>query len=426
MTAFPSENRPDTAIRRLAAAPSSSSSPKRRKTPEMRKDGSSGLSVTIVAHDVDGIGGMEIQLVALITRLLSNGVKVEVLSRTLSLPHHPDLSWRRIRTPARPFSFAYPSFAVVASLRLLRRRTTLLHTTGAIIFNRADCCTVHYLHNRPGEITERSQYQSVFYRLNARIGRLMSQAFERRVYGSERRSRVLVAVSESLEEELCRTFPQRRRTTRRIRNGVDTDRFHPDKTRGNALRNELGLTSTTPIALFVGSEWRRKGLATVVSALTFAARWHLVVVGRGDARALMIAAEKLGVGNRIHLVGETTQPEHFYALADAFVLPSAYETFSLAAFEAAAAALPVVATAVGAIDEILSAGGGLRVEPHARSVANALLELEHERLGARAMGLKGMTVAQRFGWDSVAEMYLQLYDELRCSGSAAALGTVRR
>ena len=68
------------------------------------------------------------------------------------------------------------------------------------------------------------------------------------------------------------------------------------------------------------------------------------------------------------------EPERYYAAADAFVLPSAYESFSLAAFEAAASGLPIVATDVGAVGEIVNAGGGIFIERNAESLAEALMK----------------------------------------------------
>ena len=107
-------------------------------------NGAPNRTVTIVAHDVGGVEGMEHQLQALVTGLLDRGVSVEVVSRTLGLPGHPRLRWRRVRGPARPFPLAYPWFALVASSMLTWSRRGLLHTTGAIVLNRADVCTVHY------------------------------------------------------------------------------------------------------------------------------------------------------------------------------------------------------------------------------------------------------------------------------------------
>src|SRR5205823_4787641 len=124
-----------------------------------------------------------------------------------------------------------------------------------------------------------------------------------------------------------------------------------------------------------GSEWHSKGLHFAIDALTRADEWHLAVVGSGDAGALASRAADRGVPARVHLVGETTEPERYLAAADAFVLPSAYETFSLAALEAAATGLPVVATAVGVVEDLAGAGGALLVERDADSIAAALRHL---------------------------------------------------
>ena len=127
------------------------------------------------------------------------------------------------------------------------------------------------------------------------------------------------------------------------------------------MRDELGLGDEEFVALFVGSEWRGKGLDIAIDALGKCPACHLVVVGDGDAVGARRRAESVGVADRLRLVGETDQPERYYAAADAFVLPSAYESFSMAAYEAAASRLPVVATAVGAIPELVAGGGGILV-----------------------------------------------------------------
>ncbi len=153
--------------------------------------------VTIVAHDVEGAGGMERQLRELVIGLLARGVSVTVVSRTLGLPPHERLRWRRVPGPGRPFVLAYPWFAAVASLMLLRRGAGVLHTTGAIVLNRADVCTVHYVHNGPGGRIDRASRTTPLHRLNARVGRILSRAFERfslPEQGTEPRARCRIGV----------------------------------------------------------------------------------------------------------------------------------------------------------------------------------------------------------------------------------------
>lgn len=370
--------------------------------------------VTIVAHDVAGAGGMERQLRELICGLLDVGASVIVVSRTLGLPDHPGLRWHRVSAPARPFVVAYPWFAVVASLMLLRLRKGVLHVTGAIVFNRADVCTVHFLHSGDGVV--RASRGSAAYRLHARLARLFGRAVERVLYRSEMHTRILVAVTPRAADELREAFSNRSRSVRIIRHAVDAERFRPDRVERVRVRRELGLTNDVKVALFLGSEWEGKGVAIVVDALRLAPDWDLIVVGSGDGERLMHRAASISVSSRVRLVGETAAPERYYAAADAFVLPSASETFSLAALEAAAAELPVVATDVGIVREIVEAGGGLLVERNPASVAAALASLAGSET-RQLFGQRARAYAVGMSWSAVVDEHMTLYSEV-----AGALG----
>ena len=128
-------------------------------------------------------------------------------SRTLGLAPHPLLRWRRVPGPARPFPLAYPWFALAGTVLLARAREGITHTTGAIVLNRADVCTVHYLHNGRARSVKRMHRTSRLYGLNASLAGVMSRAAERFVYSSPARSGALVAVSGPLARELARHVP---------------------------------------------------------------------------------------------------------------------------------------------------------------------------------------------------------------------------
>src|SRR3954463_8980417 len=102
--------------------------------------------VTVVAHDVGSVGGMERVLAELIMGLAALGHRVTVISRTCVLPSMNGVSVHRVRGPARPFLFAYPWFLLAGSLVLSRRRRGIVDVTGAIVLNRVDAVSVHYCH----------------------------------------------------------------------------------------------------------------------------------------------------------------------------------------------------------------------------------------------------------------------------------------
>ena len=62
------------------------------------------------------------------------------------------------------------------------------------------------------------------------------------------------------------------------------------------------------------------------------------------------------MGGAVHWLGVVSDVQAVFKLADAFVLPSSYETFSLVTFEAAASGLPVLATAVNGVRELIRDG----------------------------------------------------------------------
>jgi len=361
----------------------------------MRAATEPALPVTIVAHDVGGIGGMERQLSELIRGLLERGVEVTVVSRTCKLDDHPRLRWVRVPGPARPFVLAYPWFFFVGTVLVWRNRRGVLHTTGAIVFNRADVCTVHFSHRGVGRELGRARRTTWPYRFNSALARPLSRLAERAVYRSGLQ---LVAVSAGLAEELRAVGSE----VVVIPNGVDADRFRPDASVRAAVRTELGVDDDGLLALFVGNEWEEKGLAIALAAVARTRNWRLVVVGDGERDRYA------GLGRAL-FVGRRTDVERLYAAADAFVAPSAYETFSLAAHEAAASGLPLVATRVHGVDELLSDGAaGVLVERDPGAVAAALGRLEDAAL-RKSMGAAGRAAAERLSWSSSVDAYVRLY-----------------
>jgi UDP-glucose:(heptosyl)LPS alpha-1,3-glucosyltransferase len=350
---------------------------------------------------------MERQLSELIRGLLKRGVGVTVVSRTCELEPHPRLRWVRVPGPARPFSLAYPWFFVAGSILVRRHRTGVLHTTGAIVGNRAAVCTVHFCHRGGGAGLRRAREASPVYRMNAAVARSLSRLGERALFRSSRAA-VLATVSNGLAEELQGTTHASANVVV-IPNGVDTKRFRPDAAARAGVRRELGLEAQCLLACFVGSEWERKGLALAIEAVSRADNWSLLVVGKGNEARYQQLARGLGVVDRVFFVGERSDVERWYAAADAAVVPSEYETFSLAAHEAAAVGLPVIATRVHGVDELLESGtAGFLVDRDAAAFGAALVQLEDAEL-RRRMGSEGRLLARTFEWSSSIDSYIELY-----------------
>lgn len=373
--------------------------------------------VTIIAHDIGPVGGMERVLSELIAGLNERGHELTVIARTCRVPAGSVTRFRRVRGPSRPFLLAYPWFLICASLMLRGARRGIVQATGGIVLAPVDIISVHYLHQVGPANPSRS---SPLFSANARIVRVCKRASERACFWVNRRAR-FVCVSQGVAAEVREHYPNLAERVITIHNGVDGARFAPGAHRAEAqaLRSELGIAAQRPVALFVGGEWERKGLRHVIGALADACEWSLVVAGAGDERRYRQLAASLGVADAVHWLGVRAGLEPVYEMADAFVMPTSYETFSLATFEAAASGLPLLASAVNGIEEILiDAHNGYFVGASAPDIARRLRELAADPGRRAALGRAARESALAFSWGKMVQDHHDLYESLmseRCT-----------
>jgi UDP-glucose:(heptosyl)LPS alpha-1,3-glucosyltransferase len=306
------------------------------------KDAGSPCEVTIVVHDLGPVGGMELVLSELVLGLRELGHPVTVIARTCDIAPQAGIAFHRVRGPARPFLLAYPWFMLAGSLALRRRRRGIVQSTGAIVLGSVDVIAVHYCHQVGPANPSRA---TVLFRAHAHVVARLKRVSERLCFRANR-SATFVCVSDGVAEEVRSYFPELAERVTTIHNGVDTERFAPQRyqVQAQAMRRSLGIADGRLVAVMVGSEWERKGLAPLIQALALAPAWDLVVAGSGDRERYQRLADSLGVADAVHWLGVTREVEHVYALADAFLLPTSYETFSLVTFEAAASGLAILAS----------------------------------------------------------------------------------
>jgi glycosyltransferase involved in cell wall biosynthesis len=141
----------------------------------------------------------------------------------------------------------------------------------------------------------------------------------------------------------------------------------------------------------------------------------LVLVGDGAlSDGLAAQARTLGIASSVRFEGTVPEVWPLLAQADVFALASRYEPLGLAALEAMAAGLPVVATGVGGLRDLVEPGvTGELVDPDdARGLAERLVALLRAPSTLAAMGAAGRERAAAHGADRMAEQYLGLYEEL--------------
>ncbi len=217
------------------------------------------------------------------------------------------------------------------------------------------------------------------------------------------------AVSESLARDTVRLFCHGPKACpiEVIHNFVDTERFAP----------QAAVSKTrVPRAVHVSNFRPVKRVPWLIEAFaraTAGTKAELVLVGDGPTRQDSCeTARKLGLGQRVRFLGERDALPELLSPADVFLLASSEESFGLSALEAMSCSVPVVATAVGGVPEVIADGrtGLLSPADDQERYAERIRELLFDRERARAMGRAAREdVLARFSRDPIVDQYESLY-----------------
>jgi UDP-glucose:(heptosyl)LPS alpha-1,3-glucosyltransferase len=173
--------------------------------------------------------------------------------------------------------------------------------------------------------------------------------------------KAVICISRMVRDDIVRHYGVDADKLHIIYNGLDLDDFHPDLAirHRSTQRRQFGLSEETPVFLYVGSGYARKGVATLIDA---AARMHnrnavFWIVGKDkEVGRYQRQAQAAGVADRCRFLGAQNDVRPFLGAADAFVLPTLYEPLSNAVLEALASGLPVVVTRTCGAAELVSPG----------------------------------------------------------------------
>lgn len=205
-----------------------------------------------------------------------------------------------------------------------------------------------------------------------------------------------------------------------IANGIDTDRFVPDRRAATEVRAELGLPSTTPLIGIVAALRSEKNHELFVHMAGHVANVfphaHFVIIGDGPQRASIEALiNKRKLDDQFHLLGSRSDIPRLVAALDVFCLSSHNEANPVSILEALSCQVPVVATDVGSIaSTVIPRQTGFLVEPgDTRQFANSVLELlKAPALAARLGGGGRERVIARGSLQNMVKGYEQLITKI--------------
>ena len=392
------------------------------------------MKILTIAEDFfPAIGGIAAHVQGLSSALVELGHEVRVLTRRRLAPGRNLTTWG-----SREFTHegvAVTAIPIVYSPRNVLERFQLAARFGgaaARLARRidADVVTFHHYYYDP-EIVRRTA------RLAPAVFTNHSSQFLQDVeLGDEARRRLLarfdfaaaaIAPSRELVEATVRCgYPSER--VHYVPNGVDPIRFAPSPAATAAVRSELSIPADEPIILCSRRPVPKNGVAFFAEALARLAangtRCTVLFAGltpepevdelpyttafRDAVRALPPVIRTRLLGN----VANDAMPR-LHAASDLAVLPSLLEATSIAGLESMASGVPLVATTVGGIPEIVedTVTGALVPPRDAEALAGALERLLHDPAMRRSMGARARDrVLREFSWRAVALRSLSVYE----------------
>ncbi|MCZ8512241.1 glycosyltransferase family 4 protein [Paenibacillus filicis] len=234
----------------------------------------------------------------------------------------------------------------------------------------------------------------------------------RAVSASMSRADLIIANSDSLKSTLSSWFPAVESRIHRVHLGVDTARFKPSKSSGRSRSFHV---------LFAGRVIPRKGVPVIIKAMGIVRskirHAKLTIAGGGKSgyvKSLKALARRHRIPARFSGKIPHRSIHKLYRKADCFVCPSQqHEAFGLVNVEAMASGLPVVASNIGGIKEIINAGSnGYLVDRYKSPKAHAkyLMKLAQDPEHAALLGKQARSDAvRRFSWKQTASKLESIY-----------------
>jgi glycosyltransferase involved in cell wall biosynthesis len=229
--------------------------------------------------------------------------------------------------------------------------------------------------------------------------------------------RAVIAISRAIERRLTEDIGLDAARVYRVPSGVDTERYHPGPCRAGLLE-QLALPPEALVVGVVAQLIPRKGHAALLAALARLKDTHpllrVVCFGRGPlAQPLRDISAELGLDPYVRWAGHREDLPALVPGLDLLVHPAVREGLGVALLEALSAGVPVIASAVGGIPDIIEHGvqGQLVPAGDVNALAAAIAALADDPQARRRMGRAGRArVEAQFSAAGMASAHLPVYE----------------
>lgn len=356
-------------------------------------------------------------------RSLSKEHKFTVFSVEFENPDPQAITWIRVPAPTRPLALLFVVFHLLAPVMYIMYKIRTGERFDLVQSVESDLCFGSVVYSHFSHTTYLRHHMTTRHGLRGMLRWIDNWLHARAEHFRYPAAELIVTPSTGLAEELKRDFQVAPERVNVIANPIPVKRMErPDDFERENFRHQLGFTSLDFVLVFSAlGQFDRKGLPLIFESLEAPSQVQtkLLVVG-GEADLISEyrrRANAMGIGDRIYFVGMQSDVRPFLWSGDAFILPSAYESFSLVTYEAAAAGLPILAPPLNGICDLLRDGeNGFLVTRSKSSITSALEHLtalpEKER---KAMGHNAQQSAGRFSEERFVNAWRDLYNNLKDS-----------
>jgi len=379
--------------------------------------------ICIVTHTyLPHVGGIERVVYEQSKRLMMKGFEPMVVTSKMATEKSYVLEGIRVQCyDSLNFAFglgipySIPNVSSFRTFTEVVQSSDIVHVHGHPYLSSFISAKIAKRHDKPVVLTQHNtfiKYENSVWEL---VERLNDAAVGKQVL---KNADTIIAVSNATKDYVLGLGADSAKTSV-LHNGVDVERFKPMPELREKIRKRLHIPQSAKVLLSVRRLVYKNGIDTLIESAKIAIESNkqlvFLIVGTGpDFDAIRTKIDQLGISERCKLMGFVADADlpAYYNAADLFVLPSkSGEGLPLVGLEAMSCGLPVMATDVGGISEVMTKGYGKLVPPDDPSaMAEAIAEFSERELQPLKEELRTITL-EKFSWEKNVERLIKIYEE---------------
>ena len=225
----------------------------------------------------------------------------------------------------------------------------------------------------------------------------------------------IICISKETEKNLIKWIPRISSKTIVVYNGTDLNKFRNSKPyKKEELIKNVGENSNSKLILMVSRFSVQKDHETLIRAAKLLSDdYHVILVGEGSLKEdIILLVEKLNISHRVHFLNYREDVERIMKSVDIYVQSSNWEGFGIAALEAMATGIPVIASNTPGLSEVVEGGGVLFPKGDHISLANAIKDISTSKKRYKEISNNCMEKCKQFSIEKMVDEYIKIYSGL--------------